>query len=401
MKKHIYTLAVLCLSACALHAQDPLERHYYWEILNPKHEPKPLVEGFAQERIVEKLNRGLTVAPSKDEKSVYLSWRLLASDASTTSFHVYREANGKVRRLTSKPISQTCDFVDTTPAEQASYWVEAIVKGQKPTASDKQEVKLSELKQYTSIRLHDGAKAGKIALADLNGDGTYDYIIRTPESNVDPGMPGDTTGKTFQISAYLSDGSYLWTYDMGPGIEPGIWYSPFIVYDFNGDGRAEVAVKTAGDDYVKNDKGRVCGGSEYLSVLDGMTGKQIDRVDWPERNDRYGNLIRQNRNQMGVAYLDGKTPYILSARGTYKCSAVKPLSNIGRMTEHDSLSEYRISVRIRPERDPKRRNNVARPMPVASAICSIEADGLRFKTGMMRIANSLSLNRAMRNPFKC
>lgn len=322
MKKYIYTLVMLCLSVYALYAQDPLERHYYWEILNPKHESKPPVEGFAQERVVEKLNRGLTVVPSQDGKSVYLSWRLLASDAPTTGFHVYRKADGKVRRLSSKPISRTCDFVDATPAEQASYWVEAIVKGQKPTASDKKEVILPDLKQYTSIRLHDGVKAGKIALADLNGDGTYDYIIRTPESNVDPGMPGDTTGKTFKISAYLSDGTYLWTYDMGPGIEPGIWYSPFIVYDFDGDGKAEVAIKTAGDDYIKNDKGRVCGGSEYLSVLDGMTGKQIDRVDWPERNDRYGNLIRQNRNQMGVAYLDGKTPYILSARGTYKLMVV-------------------------------------------------------------------------------
>ena len=159
-------------------------------------------------------------------------------------------------------------------------------------------------------------------LDDLNGDGTYDYIVRTPETNVDPGMPGDTTGKTYKISAYLSDGTYLWTYDMGPGIEPGIWYSPFIVYDFNGDGKAEVAIKTAGTDYVKNEKGRVCGGSEYLSVLDGMTGQEIDRVDWPERNDRYGNLIRQNRNQMGVAYLDGKTPFILAARGTYKLMVV-------------------------------------------------------------------------------
>ena len=170
--------------------------------------------------------------------------------------------------------------------------------------------------------LGSGWGAGDIMYADLNGDGIYDYIIRTPETNVDPGMPGDTTGKTYKISAYLSDGSYLWTYDMGPGIEPGIWYSPFIVYDFNGDGKAEVAIKTAADDYVKNEKGRVCGGSEYLSVLDGMTGKEIDRVDWPERNDRYGNLIRQNRNQMGVAYLDGKTPYILAARGTYKLMVV-------------------------------------------------------------------------------
>lgn len=323
MNRKLSIWLLLCCTACTtLSAQDSRERHYFYEILDPKHEPKSLVEGFAQERVTEKLNRGLTATPAQDGKSVYLSWRLLASDAPATAFHVYREADGKVRRLTKKALSLTCDFVDTTPSGRASYWVEALVKGKKPMASDSKEVVLADLKPYTSIRLKDNAKAGKIALADLNGDGTYDYIIRTPETNVDPGMPGDTTGKTYQISAYLSDGTYLWTYDMGPGIEPGIWYSPFIVYDFNADGKAEVAIKTAGTDYVKNEKGRVCGGSEYLSVLDGMTGREIDRVDWPERNDRYGNLIRQNRNQMGVAYLDGKTPYILAARGTYKLMVV-------------------------------------------------------------------------------
>lgn len=322
MKKLFCIGAVLCCIACTLHAQDPRERHYFYENLDPRHEPKPLVEGFARERVTEKLNRGLVAAPARDGKSVYLSWRLLAGDAPDVAFHVYREADGKVRRLTKKPLTQTCDFIDNAPCGHASYRVEAVVKGQRPVASDKKELTLADLKPYTSIRLKDNAKAGKLALADLNGDGTYDYIIRTPETNVDPGMPGDTTGKTYKISAYLSDGTYLWTYDMGPGIEPGIWYSPFIVYDFNGDGKAEVAVKTAGTDYVKNEKGRVCGGSEYLSVLDGLTGKEIDRVDWPERNDRYGNLIRQNRNQMGVAYIDGKTPFILAARGTYKLMVV-------------------------------------------------------------------------------
>lgn len=315
---------VLCTFAVVtLFAQDPRERHYMYEILEPRHESKPLVKGFATERITERLNRGLYAVLSQDGKSVYLSWRLLITDAPATAFHVYREANGKIRRLTNKPILQTCDFVDSAPvAEVASYWVVSVLKGQKPIASEKIEVEAGKSKNYTSIRLKDNVKAGKIALADLNGDGVYDYIIRTPETNVDPGMPGDTTGKTYKISAYLSNGTWLWTYDLGPGIEPGIWYSPFIVYDFNGDGKAEVAIKTAGDDYVKNEKGRVCGGSEYLSVLDGMTGKEIDRVDWPERNDRYGNLIRQNRNQMGMAYLDGKTPCILAARGTYKLMVV-------------------------------------------------------------------------------
>lgn len=316
-------LFLFLLMATALHAQDSRERHYFYEILDPKHEPKPLVEGFAQTRVTEMLNRGLYAVSSQDGKAVYLSWRLLQTDAPSSAFHVYREADGKVRRLTSRPVSVTCDFTDIAPVKgKASYWVVPATKGTKATGADKVLFSPGESANYTSIRLKDNAKAGKIALADLNGDGTYDYVIRTPETNIDPGMPGDTAGTTYKISAYLSDGTWLWTHDMGHGIEPGIWYSPFIVYDFNGDGKAEVAVKSAGTDFVKNEKGRVCGGSEYLSVLDGMTGREIDRVDWPQRNDRYGNLIRQNRNQMGVAYLDGKTPCLLAARGTYKLMVV-------------------------------------------------------------------------------
>ena len=139
---------------------------------------------------------------------------------------------------------------------------------------------------------------------------------------MDPGMPGTLDGSTYQIEAYLSDGTFLWSKDLGQGIEPGVWYSPFIAYDFNGDGKAEIALKTAPETTKRNEKGRVDSGEEYLSVWDGMTGKEIARVDWPERNDRYGNLVRQNRNQIGMAYLDGKTPYILACRGTYKLMTV-------------------------------------------------------------------------------
>lgn len=307
-----------------IQAQDTRERHYYYEILEPRHEPKPKVNSFATTRIKEKLNRGLTATPAT-ENGLFLSWRLLESDPSDVSFHVYREANGEKERLTSAPIRTVCHFTDPLPVQsQATYYVAALDgKGEETGISEKISVEAGSLKNYRSIPLKDKeGRAGKVGVADLNGDGTYDYIIRTPASNVDPGMPGNLNGDTYQLEAYLSDGTFLWSKDLGLGIEPGIWYSPYIVYDFNGDGKAEVALKTAPKNATRNEKGRVDSGEEYLSIWDGMTGKEIARVDWPERNDRYGNLIRQNRNQIGLAFLDGKKPYILACRGTYKLMVV-------------------------------------------------------------------------------
>lgn len=316
---------VIAIALQGLQAQDLRERNYYFETLNPGHEPKPQVEGYATERIAEHLTRGLIATPSPDGNGIHLSWRLLNADPDEVSFHVYRMADGKQKRLTRKAIREVCDYTDHTPSDKPmSYWVTAHdAKGKVIDTSEKLTVDKSLLTHYRSVKLRDPKmRVGKVAVADLNGDGIYDYIVRTPDSNVDPGMPGTLDGRTYQIEAYLSDGTFLWSKDLGQGIEPGVWYSPFIAYDFNGDGKAEVALKTAPETTKRNDKGRVDSGEEYLSVWDGMTGREIARVDWPERNDRYGNLVRQNRNQIGMAYLDGKTPYILACRGTYKLMVV-------------------------------------------------------------------------------
>lgn len=325
MKNTYLLLSALLLGMVGgLQAQDLRERTYYYEVLEPRHEAKPDVNGFAAQKIKEYLNRGLAVAPTIEGKGIYLSWRLLETDAPDVAFHLYRSMKGKTQRLTKKPLTATCDFVDQTPFDgKASYWVCALDKKNKVIdTSSKVETESGMAKNYQSIQLNHNLKAGKVAVADLNGDGIYDYIIRTPEKNIDPGMPGTLGGETYQIEAYLSDGTFLWSKDLGQGIEPGIWYSPFIAYDFNGDGKAEVALKTAPDSVKRNDKGRVDQGEEYLSILDGMTGKELACVDWPERTDRLGNLVRQNRNQIGMAFLDGKTPCILACRGTYKLMRV-------------------------------------------------------------------------------
>ena len=323
--KIIGSVALILMLNNLTFSQDSRERHYMYEILKPSHAEKPEAKGFAKERIAESLDRGLTLALINESQAIHLSWRLLQSDREDVAFHVYRSYNNKTEKLNKKPITETTDFVDTHPKDyKALYWLEAI-NGQERKSSEKKSVDRngSEEINYVSIKLKDpNVTPGRVAVADLNGDGSYDYILRHPNSNVDPGTVNPNDGTTYKIEAYLSDGTYLWTVDLGPGIEPGVWYSPYIAYDFNGDGKAEIALKATGDDYVKNEQGRVYGGSEYLSILDGMTGKEIARVDWPERNDRYGNLIRQNRNQIGMAYLDGKTPCILAARGTYKLMVV-------------------------------------------------------------------------------
>lgn len=229
MKNRYLLLCTLLIgTAGSLRAQDLRERTYYYEILEPRHEPKPEVNGFATERIKEHLNRGLTAAPAMDGKGIYLSWRLLEQDDADVSFHLYRTVNGKTERLTKSPVKSTCDFIDQSPANgKASYWICALDKKKKVIdTSTKIEVELPSLKNYQSIKLNRNIKAGKIAVADLNGDGIYDYIIRTPDKNVDPGMPGTLGGETYQIEAYLNDGTFLWSKDLGQGIEPGVWYSP-------------------------------------------------------------------------------------------------------------------------------------------------------------------------------
>ncbi len=283
--------------------------------------PKPPVTGFATVRVREKLDRGL-VALSRSATEVRLSWRLLADEPAATAFHVERtDAAGRRQRLTAQPIRATSDFTDAAALPGAcAYAIIAVASGREQPASRAVTVPAgTAARAYLSLPLDADVTVQKVGLGDLDGDGRYDYVLKTPNLNVDPyaaywkKSPG-----TYRLEARDADGRKLWDRDLGWSIEQGIWYSPYIVFDLDGDGKAEVIAKT-GEGDPRDADGRVQTGAEWVTIFDGATGRERARAPWPARSVG-GEPLGYNyasRNQLGIAFLDGKTPCLIVERGTY------------------------------------------------------------------------------------
>jgi rhamnogalacturonan endolyase len=304
---------------------------------------------LAAQRQMEALDRGVVAVRNNDGK-VFVSWRLLGTEDNDLSFNLYETSKGKTQKLNARPIAATTSFLvsdaDTTTAR--SYFVKTITKGKEGAASKAFTLQPGN-KPYFSIALQTpkGYAPNDGSVGDLDGDGEYEIVIHQTGRARDNSQAGETDPPIFQ--AYKLDGTLLWTINLGKNIREGAHYTQFMVYDLDGDGRAELAMKTAdgtmdakgkviGDSSKnwRNDRGYILAGPEFLTVFDGQTGAALATTDFiPPRHaklnpttqelnevwgDGYGN--RMDRFLAGVAYLDGKTPSLVMSRGYYTRSVI-------------------------------------------------------------------------------
>ncbi|MFO1488550.1 MAG: autotransporter-associated beta strand repeat-containing protein [Verrucomicrobiota bacterium] len=334
------------------------------------------------QRQLENLGRGV-IAMRTNATQVYVGWRLLGTDPDNAGFNLYRVTGGVTNKLNGNPLTNSTDYVDA-PANLAvanAYFVEPVFNGipQPPSAAYTLPAN-APTQQYLNIPLqlppggtaYDGVpytyNANDCSVGDVDGDGEYEIIVKWDPSNSQDNSFSGFTGNTY-LDCYKLNGTRLWRIDLGPNIRSGAHYMDFMVYDFDGDGKAELMCRTAPgakdgagnylggaakwqnangarpvfndtDDYRFNNpnanttNGYVLAGPEFITVFKGLDGSELASSTWypkrdPDNNednptaarintvwgDGYGN--RLDRFLAGIAFLDGKRPSGIFCRGYY------------------------------------------------------------------------------------
>lgn len=277
------------------------------------------------QRQMEALNRGL-VAVRKNSTQIYLSWRLHGNEAPGLGFNLYRSANGAAAvKLNATPVTSTTDYTDTPGSTNLtnnaySYFVRPVLNGVEQADSESVSLPVNpDQKQFLTVPLRadtgpNGPYTVKFCwVGDLDGDGDYDFVVDRHS----------TLGAYEQfLEAYTNDGVFLWRMAMGPNSvdqyahEPGssaisVGHGDNVtVYDMDGDGRAEVLVRTSNGVVFGDGAVQTAGANntvQFLSAVNGQTGAELSRATVPNPRIADGPIA----GHMGIAYLDGKRPSLI------------------------------------------------------------------------------------------
>jgi hypothetical protein len=287
---------------------------------------------------MERMNRGVMRVNQSNGNLV--TWRLLVTDPTNVAFNVYRDST----KLNSSPLTGATDYFDNGGSSSSTYTVRPVINGSEQAASES-SINVPSSGYLTVPIQHpsggtspDGVSysysANDASVGDLDGDGQYELILKWDPSNSHDNSQSGYTGNVY-VDAYKLNGTRLWRIDLGRNIRAGQHYTQFQVWDYDGDGKAEVAMKTADGtvdgtgrvigsssaDY-RNSSGYVLSGPEYLTMFNGQTGAAMSTVNYdPPRGtvsswgDSYGNRV--DRFLAATAYLDGVHPSLIMSRGYY------------------------------------------------------------------------------------
>lgn len=285
---------------------------------------------------LEHLDRGLIAVKTDD--GVLVRWRITIDEFESAEYEVYR--NGSL--ISEIKPSENSNYLDADGSLEDTYAVKSINKDQTSMSDD-----VSVLADpYFDIPMDkpeggttpDGVvyeyTANDLSVGDVNGDGIYEIFVKWYPTNAKDNAHSGYTGNTY-IDCYTLKGERLWRIDLGKNIRSGAHYTQFLVFDYDGDGIAELICKTAdgtidgsgnvvgeADKDYRNEDGFVGEGPEYLTLFDGRSGKALDTIAYKPQRGKPGiwgdfEWNREDRYLGGVAYLDGEKPSAIVCRGYY------------------------------------------------------------------------------------
>ena len=295
-------------------------------------------------RQMEWLNRGLVAV--KTSGGVFLSWRVLGTEGAETNFNLYRDGE----KIASISGTEASNYTDAKGTANNRYSVKAVVNGKELAADAAVSVWNDQFLTVNLDRPAGGSdytySPNDIAVGDVDGDGEFELILKWDPSNSKDNSQKGKTGNVI-IDCYKISGKKLWRIDLGVNIRAGAHYTQMLVGDYDSDGKAELAVKTApgtkdaSGKYLskgpaanaahtsdfRNSNGYILTGDEYLTLFNGETGMEMATVNYnPGRGtvknwgDSYGNRV--DRFLATNAYLDGKKPSMVFQRGYYTRMAI-------------------------------------------------------------------------------